>query len=48
MVQSGVSQFVEFGPSRVLSGLIKRIDRGVGAASLSDAASIEKLSATIQ
>ncbi len=44
MVQSGVSQFVEFGPSRVLSGLIKRIDRGVEVASLSDAASIEKLS----
>ena len=48
MVQAGVSQFVEFGPSRVLSGLIKRIDRDVAAASLSDPVSIEKLSATIQ
>ena len=45
MVGSGVSQFVEFGPSGVLSSLIKRIDRGVQAVTLSDPASIQKLSA---
>ncbi len=47
MVESGVSQFVEFGPSRVLASLIKRIDRGVQAATLSDQNSIQKLSAAI-
>ena len=43
MVNSGVSQFIEFGPAGVLSGLIKRIDRSVLAVSLSDSASIQKL-----
>ena len=43
MVDSGVSQFIEFGPASVLSGLIKRIDRSVQAVSLSDSASIKKL-----
>ena len=47
MVESGVSQFVEFGPSRVLASLIKRIDRGVQASTLSDPDSIQKLSADI-
>ena len=44
MVDSGASHFVEFGPSRVLSSLIKRIDRDVDAFTLSDPASIEKVS----
>ena len=44
MVDSGVSRFVEFGPARVLAGLIKRIDRDVQAVSLSDPDSIRKLS----
>ena len=35
MVESGVNEFVELGPSNVLSGLIRRIDRGVHAVSLS-------------
>lgn len=43
MIDSGVSQFIEFGPAGVLSGLIKRIDRSVQAVSLSDSASIKKL-----
>ncbi len=42
MVDSGVSRFVEFGPTRVLTGLIKRIDRDVQAVSLSDPDSIRK------
>ncbi len=42
MVDSGASHFVEFGPARVLSSLIKRIDRDVEAITLSDPASIEK------
>ena len=47
MVNSGVSQFVEFGPSKVLTSLIKRIDRDVAAVTLSDTASIQKLSENI-
>ena len=43
MVDSGVSRFVEFGPAGVLSGLVKRIERGVQAMTVSDSASIEKL-----
>lgn len=43
MVGSGVSRFVEFGPGRVLASLIKRIDRGVEAITLSDPESIRKL-----
>ena len=47
MVDSGASHFVEFGPSRVLSSLIKRIDRDVEAYTLSDPASIKKVVAEI-
>ena len=43
MVDSGITQFVELGPASVLSGLIKRIDRGVQAVTLSDSTSIRKL-----
>tara|TARA_Y100000310_G_scaffold239650_2_gene243330 strand:- start:157 stop:1044 length:888 start_codon:yes stop_codon:yes gene_type:complete len=41
MVDSGISQFVEFGPGGVLSSLIKRIDRSVQVVALSDPTSIE-------
>ncbi|MCH7712426.1 MAG: ACP S-malonyltransferase [Chloroflexi bacterium] len=43
MVNSGVSEFVEFGPAGVLSGLIRRIDRGVQATAVTDPDSITKL-----
>ena len=43
MVGAGASHFVEFGPTRVLSSLIKRIDRDVEAYTLSDSSSMEKI-----
>ena len=35
MMEAGVTQFVEFGPSRVLSSMIKRINRNVQAVTIS-------------
>ena len=43
MVDSGVEQFVEFGPARVLSALIKRIDKEVQAVTVHDSDSMQKL-----
>lgn len=43
MVRSGVSQFVEFGPTRVLTPLIKQIDRDAQAITLCDHASIQRM-----
>jgi len=43
MVDSGISQFVELGPASVLASLIRRIDRGVEAVTLSNPDSIRKL-----
>lgn len=43
MVDSGVSRFVEFGPSKVLASLIKRIEPSVQAVTLSDPTSIRKM-----
>jgi len=43
MVNSGVSRFVEFGPSKVLASLIKRIEPSVQAVTLSDPTSIRKM-----
>ena len=43
MLDSGVNRFVEFGPARVLSSLVRRIDPGVEAMTLSDPDSIRKV-----
>jgi len=43
MVDSGVSQFVEFGAGGVLAGLIKRINRDVEVMTVSDSASVRKM-----
>jgi [acyl-carrier-protein] S-malonyltransferase len=42
LMRSGVNTFVEVGPGNVLSGLVRRIDRGVHAISVNDLASLEK------
>ena len=43
IVDSGVTQFVEFGFGGVLAGLIKRIDRGVKVTTVSDIVSMRRL-----
>ena len=47
-VQSGVTHIAECGPGKVLSPLIKRIDKGVQTIALNDAASMQEFMATVQ
>ena len=42
-IQAGGKTFVEFGPGKVLSGLIKRIDKGVATLNVSDVATLEAI-----
>lgn len=42
---AGVKDFVEFGPGKVLSGLIKRIDKTAGVSNVSDVPSLEQAAA---
>ncbi len=43
LMRGGVTTFVEIGPGNVLSGLVKRIDRGTRTFSVNDLASLEKV-----
>ena len=43
MINRGVSQFIEIGPGKVLSGLIKRINRDVKISSINSQSDIESL-----
>ena len=43
MIDGGVSTFIEIGPGRVLSGLIKRINKGVETLNIGDAQAIKNL-----
>lgn len=43
MREEGVDLFIEVGPGRVLSGLLKRIDRRLSTANAEDAAGVEKV-----
>ncbi len=43
MVNEGVSTFIEIGPGKVLSGLIKRINKSVTTLNIGDAQAIQKL-----
>ena len=45
MVAQGVDEFVEFGPGRVLTGLVRRIDRGAKVANVGDLASAKSFAA---
>lgn len=46
LVKDGFDQFVEIGPGRVLTGLMRRINRSVTAVSINDAAALEKIKET--
>ena len=43
MINYGVNQFIEIGPGKVLSGLIKRIDKNVKITSINNQSDIERL-----
>ena len=43
MINYGVSQFIEIGPGKVLSGLIKRINKDVKITSINNQSDIESL-----
>lgn len=43
MIRAGAKSFLEVGPGRVLTGLLRRIDRNVEATSISDFQSIQSL-----
>jgi [acyl-carrier-protein] S-malonyltransferase len=47
LVKEGVKTFVEVGPGNVLSGLVRRIDRGVKAVSVSNLAGLKKVEETV-
>ena len=44
MINKGVNQFIEIGPGKVLSGLIKRINKDVKISSINNQSDIESLS----
>ena len=42
MVEAGATTFVEVGPGKVLSGLLRQIDRALKCVNVEDSASLEK------
>ena len=48
MAAAGVSRMVELGPGKVLSGLVRRIDRGVDVVQVEDPASLDKALAALE
>jgi [acyl-carrier-protein] S-malonyltransferase len=43
LIAEGVTTFIEVGPGKVLSGLMRQIDRGQKCAQVEDPAGLEKL-----
>jgi malonyl CoA-acyl carrier protein transacylase len=41
MIEQGATRFIEVGPKDVLSGLLRRIDRGVERLTTTDALTLE-------
>jgi [acyl-carrier-protein] S-malonyltransferase len=48
LVRQGVTRMVEVGPGKVLSGLVKRIDKSVETWNVEDRASLEKTVAALK
>jgi [acyl-carrier-protein] S-malonyltransferase len=48
LMRQGTTTFVEVGPGTVLSGLVRRIDRGVKTVSVNSLAALEKLEETLR
>lgn len=46
--QAGVVEYVEFGPGKVLSGLVKRIDPAAAALNVQDAATVKSTAAAVR
>ena len=47
MIDKGVSQFIEIGPGKVLSGLIKRIDRNVKVSAINSEEDIKLININV-
>jgi [acyl-carrier-protein] S-malonyltransferase len=43
MIENGVNQFIEIGPGKVLSGLIKRINKDVNVLSINNREDIKNI-----
>lgn len=48
MVEQGARTFVEVGPGKVLSGLVKKIAKGIEVVNMEDSASLEKVLACLE
>ncbi|MBI4479378.1 MAG: ACP S-malonyltransferase [Acidobacteria bacterium] len=48
LLAAGVTQFVEVGPGRVLTGMMRQIDRSAAATNVEDSKSLEKTLAALQ
>jgi [acyl-carrier-protein] S-malonyltransferase len=48
LIRNGVTNFIEVGPGKVLSGLMRQIDRSQQCSQVNDAASLEKVLAVIR
>ena len=43
MIKNGVNNFIEIGPGKVLSGLVKRIDKKVKVSAINNEEDINKI-----
>ena len=46
MIKNGINNFIEIGPGKVLSGLVKRIDKGVKVSAINNEEDITILKKT--